>query len=215
MGKNPGIFDMLVTLVPSQLTAQVPSLCLYPFRPLVLLVSSPWMCAHGPCVLQGLDAVNRPVHHCKNRNIHNTWQHMCHIYAEPAQGHALEEEARLVAAALETAFQVDLGGAAAGWGRCLAVHAEGPAVAAGAQRRCMHVQHVRTAPWSSLLRWTCMLTVWLARRTRSGLCCWEALPGHALLSRWVRCGAACVLTALRHAIRFSIVTLSWLLMIMP
>lgn len=41
VGKNPGIFDTLVTLVPSQLTAQVPSLCLSPFHPLVLLVSPP------------------------------------------------------------------------------------------------------------------------------------------------------------------------------
>jgi len=109
-----------------------------------------------------------------------------------------------VAAALETAFQVDLGGAAVGWGRCLAVHAEGPAVAAGALRRCMHAQHVGTASGGCLLCGTCMLPVWPARRTRSGLCCWEALPGHALLSQRVRCGAACVLTALRYAIRASL-----------
>lgn len=74
-----------------------------------------------------------------------------------------------MASALETAFQVDLGGAAVGWGRCLAVHAEGPAVAAGALRRCIHAHHVVMASGGSLLCWTCMLPVWPARRARSGL----------------------------------------------
>lgn len=52
------------------------------------------------------------------------------------QGHAaLHEEARLVSNALEAAYRVDLGaarGRADGWGVCLAVRAEGDAVAAGA-----------------------------------------------------------------------------------
>ena len=51
------------------------------------------------------------------------------------QGHAaLQEEARLVSTALEAAYRMDLGaarGRAAGWGACLAVRAEGDAVAAG------------------------------------------------------------------------------------
>ena len=51
------------------------------------------------------------------------------------QGHAaLQEEARLISTALEAAYRVDLGaarGCADGWGACLAVRAEGDAVAAG------------------------------------------------------------------------------------
>ena len=53
----------------------------------------------------------------------------------PPQGHAaLQVEAHLISAALEAAFRVDLGaarGRADGWGACLAVRAEGYAVAAG------------------------------------------------------------------------------------
>ncbi|KAK9827608.1 hypothetical protein WJX81_005786 [Elliptochloris bilobata] len=47
---------------------------------------------------------------------------------------ALEQEGRLIAAALDAAFRVDLGGAAGravGWGSCLVVHAEGDVVASG------------------------------------------------------------------------------------